>query len=517
MRVLFVYTVNGPETNGKPISSIVDFSHSISLLSSALKKNNHETRLYILTRNSSFSDLDKFIDEFSPELFCFSSVTSEFQFVTKISLHLKKKYPNVFRIIGGPHVTLMQTEEMLDIFNFLCLGEGDNALPAVVKELEHGRLPLHVNNIWLRDPSGNVVKNPLDNFIEDLDAIPYPDHEIWKDWIAFESRPLRVSILVGRGCPFDCTYCCNHAFKKITHGKYVRLRSVENILGELQCLMDYYPDLKDIYFEVETICANMNWALGFCQALRDFNAKHKFRFTFGANLRVTPSFKKHARSLFTAMKDAGFRQVSIGVESGSPRVRGEILNRFYDNEDIVACAEEAHAAGIHVYCNIMIGLPTETIADFNMTVDLMRKVKPEQTRTAIFYPYPGTTIYNFCIKNGYIKSIVDTKKERMQTCIGYSSFSKQQIQKAYLWFFYYFTEGRRSKASVVEPTLNRYLEAYQGKLDTLLVGFYVLIDAYSPFRKLRAGTGEKEIGRLAFLKYYKELFAKIPGWLRHQA
>jgi radical SAM superfamily enzyme YgiQ (UPF0313 family) len=101
----------------------------------------------------------------------------------------------------------------------------------------------------------------------------------------------------------------------------------------------------------------------------------------------------------------------------------------------------ARNAGLQFSVFNMIGLPGETYVDYMETVSLNRQCQPDMHSTGIFYPYPGTEIYNMCIREGYIKVLPNYHLERLQAVIDYPHFSRRQIQKAFTWFNYHVYKG----------------------------------------------------------------------------
>jgi hypothetical protein len=61
--------------------------------------------------------------------------------------------------------------------------------------------------------------------------------------------------------------------------------------------------------------------------------------------------------------------------------------------------------------------------------------------TGIFFPYPGTELYDMCIREGFMNTSIDFRLERKQPVIDFPHFSKPQIQKAYTWFNYQVYKG----------------------------------------------------------------------------
>ena len=254
-----------------------------------------------------------------------------------------------------------------------------------------------------------------------------------------EQRDSELVLLLGRGCPYRCTYCCNRTLKKVAPGKYVRFRSPENIIRELSSLHAEYPAQSKIYFEVESIALNKAWFAEFCKQLEAFNEKIGNFISYGCNFRISP--QSMDEKIFSALKKSNFYKVHIGLESGSSRIRREILKRNYSNRDFLDVAAMARKAGLKIFIFNMIGLPGETHGDYMETVSLNRQCQPDGHFTGIFFPYPGTELYNICIRERLMNSSVDGRLERRRPVIDLPHFSRPQIQKAYICFNYKVYKG----------------------------------------------------------------------------
>lgn len=113
----------------------------------------------------------------------------------------------------------------------------------------------------------------------------------------------------------------------------------------------------------------------------------------------------------------------------------------------------ARKAGLGIYVFNMIGLPGETYSDHMETVSLNRQCQPDGHYTGIFYPYPGTDLYDLCIREGYISKYVDNRLERRQPVISFPQFTKRQIQEAYTWFNYRVYRGYKPLWWILVQTL----------------------------------------------------------------
>ena len=455
MNVLFVASKKDSPFPRIPLANQTDIHLGLSYLSAHLQRHGHRTRLLALNRlNRNLAQ--RVVRNFRPQLICFTAVASEYPFIAQVARSIKKRTPDVFLIAGGVHVTLNPRTCINDGFDALCVGEGEAPLLELVQQLEKGQTPTGIQNLWFRHGL-ETEENPTRPFIQDLDDLAFPDRQMWQEWIKYPAS--RSSILLGRGCPFNCTYCCNPALREIASGRYVRFRSPENIIREVEHVADRFRDVNEIYLEVETIGVKKDWAISLCDRLEHFNRSRRVPIGFGANLRITP--KADFEELFAAMKRANITSLSVGLESGSERVRREILHRIYSNDDVVRTVELARKYHLRVGFYNMIGLPGETIDDFRQTVEVNRTCQPDWHSAYIFFPYPGTALHTLCREKGLLTGPLDMTNERYKPVLDLPGFSKRQIQTASTWFSYYVHKGHMPLHKILHRVfLTRILSNY---------------------------------------------------------
>lgn len=377
------------------------------------------------------------IEGLDPGLICFTSTFSQYPFIEKIAKFTKSQWADKFLIIGGVHASLNPVEVINGPFDALCMGEGEYPTLELCSQLEGKEAPSGIANLWIKSKDGNIERNAPRDFIQNLNILPFPDREMWKPWMKTQLDD-EFSVLLGRGCPYNCTYCSNHELRKVANGKYTRFRSPENILEEIAFLYNNYP-LKRIYLEVETIAVNKTWAIELCSQIEAFNIKIDDPISYACNFRI--SSQSIDEKLIIALKKANFNGINIGLESGSEKIRREILKRNYSNKDFTNVVSMARKHGLKVYVFNMIGLPGESLNDHMETVLLNRQCQPDGHYTGIFFPYPGTKLYKTCKEQGFLKGFVNTQMERCRVHIELPNFTKAQIQKAYTWFNYRVYKG----------------------------------------------------------------------------
>lgn len=454
MNILFIYSYDLHVTE-KPLLTIEEMHFGISYISSFLKKHEHKTKLLILSEYSgeqNFKLLESYINDFIPDLICFTSIATQYKFLSKIAKYLKEKHPGIFLLIGGVHASLNAEETIKDDFDAVCLGEGEYSVWELVTQLEQKKTPTKIQNLWIKKTNG-IEKNPNRPFIEDLNILPFPDIDIWIPWLnKTPEKHNGITILLGRGCPFMCTYCCNHALKKLAQGNYVRFRSAENIIKEIKEINNKYPNIQNIYLEVETIGVNIKWAEDFCHELGKFNKSIDNQISYRVNLRIIPNMDYD--NLFDIFKKANINHLNIGLESGSERVRKEILNRNYSNEDIINTVKIARKYGLKVTFYNLMGLPGETEKDFLETIRINKICQPDHYYLSIFYPYPGTDLHKICNKRALLKNI-NTTRERVHGILNLPEFPNNRVDHNYIWFDYNIYKDNKPLYKTLQVALKR--------------------------------------------------------------
>lgn len=469
MNIGCVYSVEDYVTIEKPLSSPASIPFGISSIATVLKNAGHNVEILVFTPATPITKvIESFIEQSKPKMFCLTSVSTQFSLVCKIAESIKRINPSIFVVLGGHHASLNPDEAIkVQALDAICIGEGEKAVVELAAQVESGKEPIGIPNLWIKHVgSGDIERNPQDPFIEDLDTLPYIDRDMWEPWIT-DPRDM-PSILLGRGCPFRCTYCSNHAMAKISPGKYVRFRSPEHVIGEINYILERNPSLESIYLEVETFGAILEHSFNLCASLKKFNSEREKPINFGVNLAVTRKIMNNTR-LLESFKEANIKFVNIGLESGSERIRNEILRRpKYTNKDIFGFCGLAQKHSIKVNMYVLVGLPGETLADFKETVKCVRECQPQHVFLSIYHPYPGTDLYETAIRLGVLnEEKMQAKVERRKSYLDLPGFSKVQVKKEYILFNYNVYKGRWPRGKIIAHSARLATSAYPR-----LNGFY---------------------------------------------
>jgi len=443
VNILLVYTLSEARSGRHPLGSMQDIHLGLSQVGGMLTARGHEVRLAVLcseSRRRSRATLDRIVADFNPALIGFTAVATQYPFVNELAGHLKPRQPGTFLLIGGTHATLRPEEALGGAFNAVCLGEGEMAAVELAGQLAAGCTPSGISNLWIRRPDGSVEKNAVRDFHEPLDDLPPPNRAMWETWIPPRGTRLQV-VLPSRGCPYQCAYCSNHALHRVAKGRYVRFRAPAEVVREIRRLKAVYPDTAEVYLQSETIAVNLSWLEALSDQIKSFNDGLERPVSFTCNFRVARPFLEPA--VFQALARANVRTLEIGLESGSERLRQEVLRRHYSNAEFLQAVALARQHNMKIHLYNMIGMPGETLADHRQTIELNRQVCPDRTFTCIFYPYPGTDLHETCRIQGLLGDERLLSSERVRATLDLPGFSRRQIQSAFERFEYRIYRGHR--------------------------------------------------------------------------
>ena len=374
----------------------------ISYISSALKQQGNTTELLYYTRAISISNLIKRIEK-QPQLFA-ASITYilDYLLVCPLLKELKKRYPKVKIILGGAYPTL-SAEEVIknNDVDAVCIGEGEIAIPEYVKQVEADKFE-KTNNLWIKLQNGVILKGDKNVFIEDITKLPHPDRKMWNRWINFGKEH---KLLQGRGCKYQCMYCANRSFAKISEGKYLRHREIPDIMSEIKDIQKDYPDVQSIYLEEDNSLSDVNFMTQLCNAFIEYNKTLKKPLSFSMKLNCTGVILREYRYLIDLFKKANITMVLFGLESGSLEIRKKLHRPYYTNEEMIEFCKVLRENNISILMFVMYCYPFETKKTYLETIDCLAKCKPNNITVSWLLPLEGTvfsSIYDSLPKKKFL-------------------------------------------------------------------------------------------------------------------
>lgn len=205
-------------------------------------------------------------------------------------------------------------------------------------------------------------------------------------------------------------------------GKYGRRRTQGNIISELLKIRSDGP-LNYVIFLDDTFTIHHSWVRAFCELYRD-----KINVPFSLHARVETVNKE----LLAQLAAAGCKHITYGVESGSERVRREIMQRYATNERFIDVFRWTKEVGIMVTANYMIGTPGETVSEMMETIELHKKLEPTDFGYFVFYPYPGTSLFELCRINSWLpEDYLTLPANHRESILNLPNVTRSDIKRVY--------------------------------------------------------------------------------------
>lgn len=343
------------------------------------------------------ADVEERVRKFNPAVIVMDTSTPSINNDIMIAGRMKELCPSAFITLVGTHVSALP-DDTLNADNRIgavCRYEYDFTVLDLVQTIEKkGNLR---NVLGISYKEGNkIVHTGRRPFVENLDEVPFVS-KVYKKFLKIENYfnpnalyPM-VTITTSRGCPFPCTFC---VYPQTLMGRGFRLRSVENVVAEMEYIVNNFPNAKAIFFEDDTLTVNKKR----CIELSELIIKKGLRITWNANARIGLDYET-----MKIMKKAGCRNLCVGFESGSQKILDNMKKKTRLTE-MKEFMENARRAGMLIHGCFMAGLPGETKETLKETLELAKTLRPD---TVQFYPvmvYPGTEAYDWYKKKNLIRS-----------------------------------------------------------------------------------------------------------------
>lgn len=290
-------------------------------------------------------------------------------------------------VIGGVHATIM-TNEALKHADIVVQGEGETAMLAIINnEVMEGVVKLaHIRNLDEIPPPARHLMN--------VDFYAYTKDRLPGTHLYFVPRNTRTaSILTTRGCIYNCIFCYN-SWRDIP----IRSYSPERVISEIHELVDRYK-IKALFFMDDDIFCLKRRLRKICELM----INEKLNLIWGCQACVDNVDYETLR----LMKEAGCQQISFGFESGSERILKLLKNRDVTIEQNKRAIALSKKAGLKILGTFMIGSPTETPEDIKKTIDFIRTTDIDWFGIFVTTPYPGTELWKWCQKQGFIPDKLD--------------------------------------------------------------------------------------------------------------
>jgi radical SAM superfamily enzyme YgiQ (UPF0313 family) len=387
--------------------AFVDYQNpliGLAYMAAVLEKNGHKVSVIDCPPfNTTNEGLMKEITHIKPDIIGITTVTATFPSIIETAHIIKKSYPNVPIILGGPHATIMDKQilEEHTKIDIVIRHEGEKTIVELAHCISnYGLKGLHkVTGITFKK-DGQVVRTPDRPLIQDLDELPYPAYKYFPLNKYRIFGKIILPVLTSRGCPYTCTFCMVPQL----FGQRIRVRSPKNVVDELEWLRDTYR-AGAFTFNDENFTHDKKRVIKICEEIK----RRKVGIPWNCQTRVDHVTKK----LLAKMREANCQLISFGVESGCQKILNSVSKQttIEQNEKAVGWAKEA---GMSVAISLIFGYPGETEDTLMQTLNFIRKVEPDDVFLYLATPYPNIELRNHIKDLGW-KTSKEWSNYEMQT------------------------------------------------------------------------------------------------------
>jgi radical SAM superfamily enzyme YgiQ (UPF0313 family) len=327
----------------------------VAYLAAVLEQHNHDVYIHDMNlETSTFPEAD---------IYGVTCVSATFPLVHEIIKDLSQKNRTV--IVGGIHPSI-QPHDFDDLNCHLVIGEAEDRIVELIE------MPM----------KPRVTDAGL---VQDIDKLPFPARHLFKnvvDYSGIHGQEIwngATSILSSRGCPYNCNFCT-----RIPQTRKMRFHSPDYMIRELKSVIAEYR-IRHFRFIDDIFTLNKDRITTFCE--KAVNEK------LGINWMCITRGSMLGKDLLSKMRQAGCYEIDIGVESGSPRIL-TLMNKKDDIESLSNAVQLIKQSGIKVRAYLMYGFPGETEEDRQMTIEFVRKNKPDGVTVSKFIAMPGSKLWN---------------------------------------------------------------------------------------------------------------------------
>lgn len=378
----------------------------------------------------SAADVARRIPRHFEGMLLFSTTTLNWQRTLALIRVCRDRAPQAITVVGGPHLDLYPSETAsFPEVDYVCIGEGDRAVPLLADALEAKDDPLRIPGLAARR-DGEVQFGPEPE-LTDLDQVPIPAWDLlpWRHYRSLTVIHPFASMVSGRGCPFKCRFCS----QRYAGGRFHRM-SPGRVVKEWSYLVCDLGAREIIHFD-ETFTIGEKY-LG---EVADLVEKERVVIPNSVRARcdtLTPAAAQ-------ALARTGTHTVHLGIEAGSDAALAR-MNKEITVAQVRRATAAVKQAGMMARGYFMLAFPGDTPADYRDTVALARSLRLDLASFTITVLNPGTPIYDDALAAGEIDDYwaafargekVSARPLRPTAGLGDEADLQRLLRRAYLSFY----------------------------------------------------------------------------------
>jgi len=330
-------------------------------------------------------------------------------------------------VAGGPYPTACP--EQMNGVDHLVLGEAEDVLPLLWQDLQQGRAR-RIYAAERRPDMGRAVVPRCDLL----------------DFYAYASMAVQYS----RGCPFHCEFCDIWT----VFGNRPRVKTAQQMRAEIDRL--FALGWRGPVFVVDDNFIGHRRAVRneLLPALAAWQRQHGYVFRFFTEASIDLA---EDASLMDAMREAGFNEVFVGIETPSVEALRETGKHQNLRGDLMAAVRRIQRRGLEVMGGFILGFDSDTEDIFARQVEFIRQAAIPKAMVGLLNALPGTRLFQRLQQEG---RLLAASRGNNTHCLGTNFITRmapERLQQGY----------RQVLAALYDPRLKNYFARCSRLLDRL--------------------------------------------------
>ncbi len=325
------------------------------------------------------NDCAKYILDFNPRVVGFYTICDSYQVTVLLAKLIKVKRNDIIITFGGPQATLTAKESLkaFPFIDYICIGESELIIQQLMEALIKKRFDFveNLSNMAYRK-NGEININQSLPIIsnEELSIYSVKNHSPFEE--LFDGK---MNIEVGRGCPFNCSFCSTSSF----WGRKFRVKPIDEIISEMKYFSKKYG-VTEFKFEHDMFTCNKKYIKSFCYKI----IEEDLPFTWTCSSRIDTLDDE----IIHLMRMAKCIKMYVGIESGSSYMQN-IIHKNLNLEKAKHNLILLHKSEIELTVSFIYGFPDETMDSLQETMDMicyLYNIGIENVQLHMFIPLPNT-------------------------------------------------------------------------------------------------------------------------------
>lgn len=323
--------------------------------------------------------------------------------------------------IGGFHVS--GSVSMLENLPQELIDAQERGISLFAGEAESGRFDQVLIDAYQRS------LRPLYDFHDKIVPLENQPAPVMPEYLLKRHMYSISSIDLGRGCPFNCSFCCIIN----VHGHKSRSRSVDELEKFVRHAVG--QGVKNVFITDDNLARNKNWEIYFDRLILLREEGVSINFT----IQVDTQCHKISHFIDKAVA-AGVNDVFIGLENINPENLTAVKKSQNNISEYREMLLQWKRYPVTLWCAYIIGMPNDTEASILRDIEIIKEELPiDILAPSILTPLPGSEDHQKMLADGVWMDPDLNKYNLCQRVTHHQIMTDEELDRVYkqVWDNYY--------------------------------------------------------------------------------